>query len=113
MNKAKRINSRAKGAAGEREFAAVLRAAGWPQARRGQQRAGVDGADVIDGPGGVHWEVKRVQALNFWAAAAQAQRDAAPGEVPVVAARRNGGEWLAVVPLDFLLRALALRDACG
>jgi len=109
----RRINSRAKGAAGEREFAAVLRAAGWPTARRGQQRSGLDQADVIDGPREVHWEVKRVEALSVWAAAAQAARDAGPGEVPVVAMRRNGGDWLAVVPLTFLLQVLALRDALG
>lgn len=104
-----RINSRNKGAAGEREFAELLRAKGWPNARRGQQRSGVDQADVIDGPPGVHWEVKRVQALNVWRALEQAASDAAPGETPVVAFRRNGGEWFAALPMDTLLALLQAR----
>lgn len=100
------MNSRQKGARGERELAAFLASFGWSNARRGQQRSGVDQADVIDGPPGVHFECKRVQNLNFWAAHEQATADAPPGVLPVVAARRNNGQWLALLPLDALLRLL-------
>lgn len=106
----KSVNSRRKGASGEREFAEELRRNGWPNARRGQQRSGVDQADVIDGPPGVHWEVKRVEALNVWKAMAQAQRDAPAGALPAVAMRRNNGAWLAVVPLDAFLALLRAAE---
>lgn len=107
------MNSNRKGKVGEREFAEFLRAAGWPNARRGQQRAGVDQPDVIGGPQGVHFEVKRVQSLNLGAAMRQATRDAGAGEVPVVAHRRNGEAWLATLPLDALLSLLRLAERAG
>lgn len=104
------VNSRSKGSAGEREFAAVLRESGWPQARRGQQRSGLDQADVVDGPDGCHFEVKRVERLNVWSAYEQATRDAGPGEQPIVAMRRNRSPWLAVVDLGRLLEMLRERE---
>lgn len=105
-----KINSRSKGANGERELAGVLSSFGFA-ARRGQQRSGVDSADVIDGPPGWHFEVKRVERLNLWQAFAQAQRDAPNGETPLVAARRNHGPWLAIVDLRVLLGMIAGRSA--
>lgn len=105
-----KINSRSKGANGERELAGVLSEFGFA-ARRGQQRSGVDSADVIDGPPGWHIEVKRVERLNLWQAFAQAQRDAPNGETPLVAARRNHGPWLAIVDLRVLLGMIAGRSA--
>ena len=106
----RRINSRAKGAVGEREFAELLRASGWPGAMRGQQRSGLEQADVVGGPERVHWEVKRVESLNVWAAHEQAVRDAEPHELPVVAMRRNKSRWLAVLPLEDLLTMLRARE---
>jgi Holliday junction resolvase len=97
------MNSRAKGARGEREFAEYLRAKGF-SARRGQQFAGgPDSPDVIsDLP--IHWEVKRVEALQLHPAMAQAIRDCKEGLTPVVAHRRNGGEWLAIMRMDDYLK---------
>lgn len=109
----RRINSRAKGASAERELAAVFRAAGFPGAVRGQQRSGLEQADVVGGPPGFHFEVKRVEQLRVWQAYSQAVRDA-PGTVPVVATRRNGSRWLAVLSLDALLGLISAaieRDA--
>lgn len=100
-----RKNSTVKGRVGERELADVLKRFGWP-ARRGQQRSGVDQADVIDGPAGWHFECKRTERLNLWAAYEQAQGDCAPGEEPIVAVRRNHSPWLAVVDLRCLLRLI-------
>lgn len=102
----KRVNGCAKGKAGERELASVLREAGWTDARRGQQRSGLDQSDVVGLPG---WriECKRVERLNVFEAFRQAQRDAGGDEEPMVAARRNGGAWLAVVRLETLLGILA------
>lgn len=97
------VNSRAKGAAGEREFAALLRRHGWDHAKRGQQRSGLEQADVVDGPASVHWEVKRVQRLQLRKALDQAIRDCSEGSVPVVAHRANGEDWQATLPMaDFL-----------
>lgn len=100
------VNGRAKGKTGELEFKDLLREHGWADARRGQQRSGVDQADVIGGPPGVHFEVKRVEALNVWAAFEQAERDAPAGTTPVVAMRRNRSRWLAVLPIEVLLELL-------
>lgn len=89
------MNSKQKGARGEREFAKVCRAEGYT-VRRTQQYCGNtgDAADVIGLPG-VHEEVKRVERLNIEQAMAQATRDATKkGTIPLVAHRKNHCEWL-------------------
>ena len=61
------MNSREKGARGERELAEFLRAHGY-DTRRGQQYSGANGdADVVGLPG-IHIECKRVEktAINDW-----------------------------------------------
>ena len=104
QSKKPRINSRQKGAQGEREFAEVLKAWGY-EARRGQQFAGGgDSPDVVTNVPGVHFEVKRVQAGNPYGWLAQAIRDAKTGSVPVVAHRRNGQDWVAVLRMDDLIK---------
>ncbi|QDP57847.1 MAG: putative protein D14 [Prokaryotic dsDNA virus sp.] len=107
------VNSRQKGARGERELASVLREEGWTGAMRGQQRSGCEQADVVGGPAGVHWEVKRVERLLLAKAVEQARRDARPGEVPIVAHRRSQEPWLATLDLKVLLRLLAWAEAAG
>lgn len=107
------VNSRQKGARGERELAAVLREEGWIGAMRGQQRSGCEQADVVGGPAGVHWEVKRVERLLLAKAVEQARRDARPGEVPIVAHRRSQEPWMATLDLRVLLRLLAWAEAAG
>lgn len=99
------MNSRQKGARGEREWRDQLRAAGYT-ARRGQQFAGgTDSPDVICDElcGLIHFEVKRVESLNLAAAMEQAKRDAV-GKVPVVAHRRNSQPWLVTLPAEALFR---------
>ena len=87
------MNSRDKGARGEREFAAFLAAHGF-KARRGQQFCGIEGDDVVsEALPQFHFEVKRVERLNVTEAMEQARRDARD-RVPVVAHRRNACEWL-------------------
>ena len=96
------MNSRQKGARGEREIAKILRQRGY-DARRGQQYSGANGdADVVGLPG-IHIEVKRVEALNIDKAMEQAITDAKPGEMPAVYHLKNGKEWKATVRLkDFI-----------
>lgn len=94
------INSRAKGAAGERELAKLLRSYGYC-CRRGQQYSGVNGdADVVGLPG-IHIECKRVERLDLYAAVEQSKRDSKNDELPAVFHRKNNCEWLVTMPLDF------------
>ena len=96
------MNSRQKGARGERELAGILRDYGY-QARRGQQYSGANGdADVVGLPG-VHIECKRVERLNLYDAMSQSRHDARVGETPVVMHRKDHSEWLVTMSLaDFM-----------
>lgn len=107
----RRKNSRRKGSVGERELSEVFRSFGYDGARRGQQRSGLDQADVIGGPEGWHFECKRVELLNVWDAFAQAERDSRGDEEPAVAMRRNRSPWLVVVKLEAFLALLQQCDA--
>ena len=92
-------NSNAKGKAGERELAAVLRGYGH-DCRRGQQYCGRNGdADVVGLPG-IHIECKRVEALNIHKAMEQAKADAKHKELPTVMHRKNKRQWLVTMELD-------------
>ena len=93
------MNSRQKGAAGERELAKKLREYGY-ECRRGQQYCGANGdADVIGLPG-IHIECKRVERLNIDDAMLQAIRDRREGEFPAVFHRKNNGKWMVTMLLD-------------
>ena len=93
------MNSKRKGAGGERELARKLREYGY-DCRRGQQYNGADGsADVIGLPG-IHPEVKRVERLNISDAMSQAISDAKDEEKPVVFHRKNNESWLVTMRLD-------------
>ena len=93
------MNSRQKGAAGERELAKKLREYGY-ECRRGQQYCGTNGdADVIGLPG-IHIECKRVERLNIDDAMLQSIRDRREGEYPAVFHRKNNHEWLVTMRLD-------------
>ena len=98
----RKMNSRQKGAAGERELAEKLREYGY-SARRGQQFSGANGdADVVGLPG-YHIECKRVEKLNIDDAMEQSVRDAREGETPIVCHRKNRKEWLVTIRLkDFM-----------
>ncbi len=111
---AKKINSREKGKAGEREFAALCRKHGFENARRSQQYSGINGdADVV-GLDGVHIEVKRVERLNIEKALQQAKRDSKEGEIPIVAHRKNREEWLITMRAeDWFKLYRAWRDKMG
>lgn len=112
------MNSRAKGCRGEREFRDVLREAGFLKAYRTQQYSGKTGAacDVTcpELPS-IHFEVKRVQAGNPYVWIEQAVRDSSgggivPSSLPVIAHKKNGKEWLAVLRMDDLLAILKETD---
>ena len=99
-----KINSRAKGAQGERELAGYFREQGWQKARRTQQYAGNPeggSGDVVCENFPFHIEGKRCQALKPEEWMAQAKRDCPTGKIPAVFFRRNGRkEWLVVLTAD-------------
>ena len=96
---------RNKGARGERELAAWLRERDY-DARRGQQfSGGPESPDVVCPDVPFHFECKRNERLSLYPAMAQAIADAGD-KVPVVAHRRNHGEWLAVLRLEDLIKIL-------
>ncbi len=92
------MNSRAKGARGERDAAgAWAKLFGW--ARRGQQFAGgADSPDIVTSTPGIHVEVKRTERGNPYAWLRQAIADAGP-KCPLVLHRRNNEEWIVIVRL--------------
>ena len=106
------MNSRSKGARGEREIASILRGYGY-KCRRGQQYSGANGdADVVGLPG-IHIEVKRREKLNIYDAIDQAKRDAKPSELPTVMHRKNDAEWLVTMPLDSWIEIYREYEAGG
>jgi len=105
------MNSRAKGARGEREWAEYLRdQLHCPSARRGCQYAGraVSGdetPDVVNGIEGTHPEVKRTERLQLYQALGQAVDDCGDA-IPYVAHRRNREDWVIAI------RAADLVEFC-
>lgn len=100
------MNSRQKGAGGERELSRILREHGY-DCRRGQQYCGVNGdADVV-GLQSVHIECKRVERLNLYDAMAQSVRDAKDGETPAVFHRKNREGWLVTMRLEDWIKMYA------
>jgi hypothetical protein len=97
-----------KGKRGEREAAAEIRRLFGTEAIRGRQFCGGPGSpDIITGLTDIHFEIKRAEKLSLYAAIEQAANDAGE-KVPVVLHRKNNKPWLAIVPLDQLLRLALL-----
>lgn len=96
------INSKKKGATGEREFANYCKNKGF-DVRRTAQYNGKEldsKADVVGIPG-IHIEVKRVEQLNIHKAMEQAIRDSeGHNEIPIVAHRKNNKKWLITMTAD-------------
>lgn len=88
-----KINSRAKGASGEREAAQFWSERGYP-AIRGRQHSGASDAPDIKfiTLKGIHCEVKRVQQLDLEGALTQSEMDAGDN-IPIVMHRKNGDRW--------------------
>jgi len=102
---------RRKGGRGELEVVHVLHARSWPNAKRTSDgRAQVERGDIGDGPAGIHLEVRRRETAAIWAWLAQAEVEAAAGNVPAVVFRRNRSRWYAALPLDDLLDLLELVE---
>ena len=94
------LNSRAKGAAGERELVDELNRLGL-MARRTVQYCGKSGdaADIVIDGCQLHVEVKRVERVRLAEWLEQASRDA-HGRQWSLFWRRSRGEWMVVMPLS-------------
>lgn len=93
------MNSKRKGADGERELARKLRELGFENARRGvQYQGGQDSPDVV-GIDGFHIECKRVEKLNIEDAMQQSERDAGTN-VPLVIHRKDKERWKVTLRLE-------------
>lgn len=107
------INSRRKGKRGELDAAKRLRELGFVDARRGQQfHGGPDSPDVVGAIPGVHLEVKYTEWMSLWQALGQAVLDAGDN-VPAVMHRKNGTDWVFVVPASCLHRFCSAVAAVG
>ena len=97
-------SSQRKGAAGERELAAMLSAAGYECQRGGSLSFG-EIPDVLGLPG-IHIEVKRVEKLNVGEAMEQAIRDSDRmlDGMPALFHRRNRKPWLVTMRLEDWLK---------
>jgi hypothetical protein len=107
-----KINSKAKGGRGEREFAQWLRENLKVSARRGCQFSGSpDSPDVVCDLG-IHFEVKRTNRINIYDAISQAETDAKKTKPAIVAHRRDRGEWLLIMKANDILKIaeIVLRD---
>lgn len=93
-----------KGAAGERELAALLSAAGYECQRGGSLSFG-EAPDVLGLPG-IHIEVKRVEKLNVGEAMEQAIRDSDRmlDGLPALFHRRNRKPWLVTMRMEDWLK---------
>lgn len=93
-----------KGAAGERELAALLSAAGYECQRGGSLSFG-EIPDVLGLPG-IHIECKRVEKLNVGKAMEQAIRDSERmlDGLPALFHRRNRKPWLVTMRLQDWLK---------
>jgi len=106
---------REKGARGEREVAAVLRAHNLPAVRTSNS-GGLHVRGDLTGVPGYHFEVKRQETLRIQQWVRQAWDDCPPdGTVPVVVFRTNRvpldnplGLWHAVISLSELAKLLDL-----
>ena len=89
-----------KGAAGERELAAILREHGYPVERGGSLSFGE--VPDLTGLPGVHIDCKRRETTEIWKWMAQAEADAQrfQGGAPAVFFRRSRSPWMVCMKLS-------------
>ena len=102
-------SQRDKGRKGEREVALIYEGAGF-------EIRGLEGSGdhLAIGYGlTIHSESKRQEVTRPWLWDAQANAEAPPGALPVVAFRRNLSPWIAQVRLEPLVGSLGLAYRAG
>lgn len=101
------LNSRAKGAAGERAACEALAEHLGLTARRSQQHCATDSASdiIVNETPRLWWEIKRVQKINVAAVMKRSKKDCG-AKIPVLMHRPNNSEWMVTVYLPDLLAVL-------
>lgn len=97
---------RDKGSRGEREVAAIFRAAGFDLDRTPNSGGLRILGDLYGQALPFHVEVKRHEVARPWAWWEQARSESPPGALTVVAFRRSHSPWLAIVKLERLAELL-------
>ena len=95
--------SRNKGKRGELEVRDIIRRHDFDADRDGR----LDD-DLRHNVEGYHFEAKRCETLRIPQWMQQAKRDAG-NRIPIIAHRRNNEEWLGTMPLDDIVRLLAIE----
>lgn len=105
------INSKRKGKIGELEWSNKVREHGF-DCRRGRQYSGSpDSPDVIsEDLNQFHFEVKLTKNAYFYTWMNQAVTDADTSKTPVVAHRKNYGEWHVFMKADDFLNLIKLKQ---
>ena len=105
------MNSRQKGARGERSGAKAWAETFGGEARRGQQFSGSqDSPDIVISQPDIHVECKRTERGNPYLWLEQATKDAGP-KVPVVLHKRNNRPWILILELAHAPRfIMAAKD---
>lgn len=93
------VNSKRKGAEGERELSRIFKSRGY-ETRRGQQYCGANGDPDVVGLPRIYIECKRVENLSIYPAIEKVCDECPEGRVPAVFHRRNRKEWLVTMRLD-------------
>ena len=99
------MNSRRKGAQGERDLANTLKKMGFDKARRGVQYSGSPDSPDVVGIDGFHIECKRTERTDLYGWMKQAQRDCGDN-VPIVVHRKNREGWLVIMTLEDFVKLI-------
>lgn len=102
-------SERDKGRRGQAEVRAAFEAHGFAVHAGQANLAGVCDVLVTTPRATLHVESKRQETARPWPWIAQAEGDASPGTVPVVAFRRSHSKWYAIISLDNLATLLGER----
>lgn len=107
-----KINSKQKGARGERAIAEILREHGFTDARRTAQYCGNtgDASDVV-GLDGFHVEVKhqeRIEIDKWWKQTTHDAKES--GTIPLLVFRKNRQDWRVCLDFETFLDILKSRE---
>lgn len=99
---------RRKGAAAEREVAAIFREHGWPEAKRSGDAGQADGD--LDHTGPFYVEVRRRETLAIPAWLREIEDECPPGKRRLLVFRRSAEPWHVALPLTDFLELLNERE---
>lgn len=105
-----KINSKRKGAVGEREVAHILQEHGYDARRTAQYCGNTGDAADVTGLDGFHIEVKRCETTKIWDWIHQAEHDHKAEEIPLVVFRKSREDWQVCISFNSFLELLRSKD---